>query len=354
MKILLALSLIAVCALLPARAQETAAMVGQLKALGATADGRHDDTSAIQKAIDKIHAAGGGSVLFPPGEYRLTGAGLNLRSKVILRGMDAISSRLIFDQADPTRYAINLCNEPAEYCPRESWIRDLRILTKGGGAVRDTPTAAADGIARGWLNGGIRDVVIEGGARGGYAVDLLHYSQGLLLENVRFEGFLGPALRIDGNVNVMRRVGPDSFAGWYADRHYENPGALAMISIAGDSNTLEDSTIEAFSGCPALKLTGYRHAVTRLWAETDGGPIPGAAWIVLDDAHHVLFDWPHLLNPGTQKLVMRNSDAVITMLEPKHLEGSLDLDAGSSLTVLVPARGMPPGVHVVETPNKAN
>jgi hypothetical protein len=44
---------------------------------------------------------------------------------------------------------------------------------------------------------------------------------------------------------------------------------------------------------------------------------------------------------------MINSDATVLMLETKHLERSLDLDKASSLTVLVPARSMSPGVHVL-------
>jgi hypothetical protein len=36
---------------------------------GALGDGRTDDTAAIQRAVDQVHAAGGGVVTFPPGIY---------------------------------------------------------------------------------------------------------------------------------------------------------------------------------------------------------------------------------------------------------------------------------------------
>uniref|UniRef100_A0A7N0UV94 Rhamnogalacturonase A/B/Epimerase-like pectate lyase domain-containing protein n=1 Tax=Kalanchoe fedtschenkoi TaxID=63787 RepID=A0A7N0UV94_KALFE len=49
---------------------------------GATGDGLHYDTLHIQAAIDACHASGGGSVIFPPGDY-LT-ATVHLRSGVVL------------------------------------------------------------------------------------------------------------------------------------------------------------------------------------------------------------------------------------------------------------------------------
>jgi hypothetical protein len=51
---------------------------------------------------------------------------------------------------------------------------------------------------------------------------------------------------------------------------------------------------------------------------------------------------------------MINSDATALLLEPKHIQQSLDLDAVSSLTVVVPARAMSPGVHVVADPKAAH
>lgn len=314
-----------------------------VRAFGAVGDGAHDDTAAIQKAIDTLHASGGGTLFIPAGKFRITGGGLKLRNNVSFCGVDRISSQLIFAQQDPTQYLINVVNDASEYAPADGQIRNLRLVTSGGGALRDQPTRWKDGIARGWHHAGMSNVTIEGGSRGGYAVDLPHYNQELVLENVTFVDFYGPFLRIDGNFNVLRNV---SASGWCAARSFRNANALPMISIAGDSNVLEDSVIEAFSGFPALQLTGHRHRVLHIWAESDG-KVPDNAWIVLNDAHHILFDWPHVLVEGTHKLKMINSDATALMLETKHLQHSLDLDNASSLTVLVPARSMSPGVHVV-------
>src|SRR4051812_27373129 len=41
------------------------------RAFGAVGDGTHDDGAAIQRAIDVLHRAGGGTLLFPPGRYRV-------------------------------------------------------------------------------------------------------------------------------------------------------------------------------------------------------------------------------------------------------------------------------------------
>lgn len=59
-------------------------MVGvSAKTYGAKGDGETDDTAAIQAAIDAVHAAGGGAVVFPAGTYTIS-ATLVLYQKVCL------------------------------------------------------------------------------------------------------------------------------------------------------------------------------------------------------------------------------------------------------------------------------
>jgi len=56
--------------------------------------GVSDSTSAIQKAIDDAHNAGGGVVYFPEGEYKHTG--LQMDSKVVLMGAGMEKSKIIY------------------------------------------------------------------------------------------------------------------------------------------------------------------------------------------------------------------------------------------------------------------
>jgi len=53
-----------------------------VKAYGATGDGKTIDTDAINKAIDAASAAGGGTVLFPAGTY--ASYSIHLKSNVAL------------------------------------------------------------------------------------------------------------------------------------------------------------------------------------------------------------------------------------------------------------------------------
>ena len=77
--------------------------VHNIRNYGATGNGEHLDTKAIQKAIDVCHGNQGGTVLFPPGRY-LAGT-LYLKSNVTLH-LDAqavlLGSRRIEDYASDT------------------------------------------------------------------------------------------------------------------------------------------------------------------------------------------------------------------------------------------------------------
>ena len=77
-------ALIALMALLTgcASLQTKDAQVFSVRDFGAVGDGEHLDTKAIQAALDKCGAAGGGTVLIPEGTY-LSGA-IFMKSKTTL------------------------------------------------------------------------------------------------------------------------------------------------------------------------------------------------------------------------------------------------------------------------------
>ncbi|MHB0958041.1 MAG: glycoside hydrolase family 28 protein [Pirellulaceae bacterium] len=74
-----------------------------IRAFGAVGDGMHLDTQAIQAAIDKCSAQGGGTVFVPPGNY-LTGT-LFLKSNV---NMHLASTATILGSTDLTHYATDI------------------------------------------------------------------------------------------------------------------------------------------------------------------------------------------------------------------------------------------------------
>ncbi len=92
---------------IPARPHRAKAMEGgpkvslNVRDLGAIGDGKTKDTMALQQAIDRCAALGGGEVVVPAGDYA-TGA-LELRSGVLLRVGDGASLLGSGDMAD---YAI--------------------------------------------------------------------------------------------------------------------------------------------------------------------------------------------------------------------------------------------------------
>ncbi|PSM44409.1 hypothetical protein C6Y14_05060 [Streptomyces dioscori] len=71
-----------------------AAVVADVRAYGATADGSADSAPAINRAIAAAGRAGGGTVLIPPGTYRLDGLIHIGHSNVVLRGAGSTRTTL--------------------------------------------------------------------------------------------------------------------------------------------------------------------------------------------------------------------------------------------------------------------
>lgn len=90
--------------------------VFDVRDFGATGDGTTNDTVAIQAAIDAAFAGLGGTVVFPPGNYRCVG--LVLKSGVVLQGQQR------FRHSSMTKYGV-------------------RLTQFGAGIVIDTPTGSA-------------------------------------------------------------------------------------------------------------------------------------------------------------------------------------------------------------------
>jgi hypothetical protein len=80
----------------------------------ALGDGATDDTAALQGAINAANNAGGGVVYLPGGTYRVTldtvnsGAGLRLKSNVVLQGAGTNVSHLRFTGSNPAKHAASI------------------------------------------------------------------------------------------------------------------------------------------------------------------------------------------------------------------------------------------------------
>lgn len=81
--------------------------VYNVRDFGAEGNGNHDDTAAIQAAVDRASSAGGGTVFFPPGVYRVkinpsSAVAVSLRKNVFLLGTSPADSviKLADDQGE--------------------------------------------------------------------------------------------------------------------------------------------------------------------------------------------------------------------------------------------------------------
>ncbi|MHB1034341.1 MAG: glycoside hydrolase family 28 protein [Pirellulales bacterium] len=202
---------------------------------GATGDGRSLDTAAINKAIEACSAAGGGQVVFPPGDY-LSGT-VHLKSNVTLvleAGATLVGSKKLADYQN--------LNPPA-VMPEAKWTRWHRALIVADGAenIAITGKGTIDGnkvfdprgeekmrgphtiLLGNCRKVTIRDVSIRDSAN--YAI-LFELTDDVEIRNltitggwdgVHFRGWRGQACRNVTIADCRMLTGDDSIAGRYWD-----------------------------------------------------------------------------------------------------------------------------------------
>ena len=158
---------------------------------GADSSGRADSTAAFQKCIDRVAAAGGGTVVVPPGEYRIIYLALRPHVRLELAGgveraVDGWTPEAASRAMDPSRSAIirSAANRKGR------WSIFLYNLVP--------PTAATNGFGDISVSGGVFD------CQGRYVPAAFACGR-----NIRFEGVVvkdlpnNHALQIDGCENVI-------------------------------------------------------------------------------------------------------------------------------------------------------
>lgn len=136
-----------------------------VRELGAAGDGRHDDTQALQAALDAAAEAGGGLVVLPAGVY--SSRTLTIRSRVHLAGVG------------PEATVLQL---------RDGTDDDL-IRTHDHGRLRGT------GATSGPFNWSVRDLTLDGNRAGNRAgCGLRVYGWGYVLRDLRIRQCAGAGI----------------------------------------------------------------------------------------------------------------------------------------------------------------
>src|ERR1043166_2525904 len=167
---------------------------------GAKADGRSNDTAAINKAIDECHKSGGGDVVFPAGTYSAASIHLNSNVRFVL-DKDAIitGAKSGYDPPEPNAFERFQDFGHSHFHNALMWGENIENFAIVGGRI----------------NGG---EIVEDEAKdrnAGDKVIALRSSRNLLLENVTHEtgGHFFYLLNDCGNVmltNVTIRKSRDA------------------------------------------------------------------------------------------------------------------------------------------------
>ena len=155
-KLLIALPWLLAASLSPARAQQpSSSAVFNVRAFGATGDGKTLDHPAINHAIEAANHAGGGTVLIPAGTYRCFS--IHLQSRVTIRfepgatvlAADPLVDPGLYDPAEPN------AADPYEDFGHSHWHNSLfwgedleNVSVVGPGLIHGA------GLVKGWGNAG--------------------------------------------------------------------------------------------------------------------------------------------------------------------------------------------------------
>lgn len=121
----------------PVAAQSSAGAYWNVKDYGAVGNGTTDDTAAIRNALNAAGAAGGGIVLFPPGNYLLSST-IQIDTPVILLGSGEQSTILTTNQSTGDVISVNI---PGVHIRHLRFTAASSVTRTSGAYVNFTATA---------------------------------------------------------------------------------------------------------------------------------------------------------------------------------------------------------------------
>ena len=238
-----------------------------VKQFGALGNGIADDTKAIQAAIDATSKAGGGTVFFPRGTYKVSinrskSYAINIRGKITLQGVDNKQS-IIKLAAKQSNYAAMLAGEYLDSDLSDFAMYDLAIDGNGP----QNPITAESELTEKYMRYSVRVYV---GSRiniercrflnqNNVNVITLNNSgndvkDGAIKNNI-FELIGGGKIDYDHSTIYAHGERIEVANNYFSSRHGAGTnGARTAIEIHGDEYTVKNNVITGFSN--GMNITG--------------------------------------------------------------------------------------------------
>lgn len=291
-------------------------LIVSVKDFGAVGDGSVDDTSAIQRAIDSVRDAGGGTVFFPNGTYKVKiqpgkSHAISIRSNVILQG--ASNQESIIKLAAQGSYSSILAGERPSSDLSNFAMYDLAIDGNGLAnpmspdiEIKETSPSIDEmnhalRIYKGsginvekcrFINMNSRNVITVNGNDPPFNVLV---SDVLIKDNI-FESIGGGELDHDHSTIYTHGKRIKVINNYFASRNGTGTNAArTAIEIHGDEHTVKGNQITGFTN--GIFVTGYA-ASSNNQVVTDN---------IIEDAHTGIMIWSYFSDGNTTNPAISNA-----------------------------------------------
>jgi hypothetical protein len=233
-----------------------------VKTYGARGDGVRNDTLSIQRAIDAAHRAGGGTVYFPAGEYRVSiiqnefRRALTVKANVALLGAGVNLSRI---KLSPNQGNFRAIIESNSLAGASNF--SMRALTIDGNGINNPYLTAED--AKIWPRTAVHIAFSNRVRIQGCRFTDLAAVTGVDVQNVtdvwitgnRFDG-IGNTVPVDYDSSIIYTHGVGCLIAnnVLRGRALGNHGTRTAIEVHGSLQTVRDNLIENFR--KGLNVTG--------------------------------------------------------------------------------------------------